>query len=179
MKYSWLVLAAVLLHIPVVLTRANSSRGRTPTLPDGSVSFAFYGAVDQPGEARAVRVGLRTGQHLFVELLVPHRDPENGLSEEDLPVLTITSPAGSTTELAAAQREVFDDPHSGTSYLSCLRRRLPAEDGTYTLSVTSAAPARFVLTVGDEERPGDVLGAPIGSPDDVYRWYETQPAALG
>ena len=67
--------AGLLLHIPVVLTRANSSRGKAPTLPDGNISFAFYGAIDAPGEIRTVRAELRADQQLFVELLIPKLSP--------------------------------------------------------------------------------------------------------
>lgn len=177
MKISWLLLA-VLLHIPVVLTRANASRGRAPRMPDGGVSFAFYGAVDRPGEARAVQAAFRGDQHVFVELLVPALPPERDLSEEDLPVVTITAPSGAETVLTASRRETFDDPHSAMSYLTCVRERFPAEEGTYAITVSAAAPARFALAVGDEERPGAVLGAPVGSFADVERWYRTEPAAF-
>jgi hypothetical protein len=174
-----LMVLVLLLHIPVVLTRANASRGRAPRLPDGAVSFAFYGASDEVGESRTVLADLRGDQQLFVELLVPALSPEKDLPSVALPSVTITSPAGAKTVLVASCRETFDDPHSGTSYLRCFTERFPAEAGTYTLAVTATAQARFVLAVGEDERPGDVVDASIGSIDDVDHWYRTGPASLG
>jgi hypothetical protein len=169
----------LLMHIPVVLTRANASRGKAPTLPDGNISFAFYGAIDAPGEVRTVRAELRADQNLFVELLIPKLSPEQDLAEEDLPILTIHSPSGQKQVLTPTRRETFDEPYTNTSYLSYLTGRFPAEAGTYTLSVSGQVPARFALAVGDDERPGEVLGAPIGSVEDVHQWYGAEPATLG
>src|ERR1044071_7252844 len=132
-----LLVLALLLHIPVVLTRANASRGRAPKLPDGAVSFAFYGAIDEAGESRTVQADLRGGQQLFVELLVPALSPENELPAEALPSVTITSAAGAKTVLVASCWETFDEPRSGTSYLRCFTERFPATAGTYTLAVTA------------------------------------------
>lgn len=165
------VTGVLLMHIPVVLTRENSSGGKAPTLPDGNISFAFYGAIDDPGESRTVRAELRADQNLFVELLIPKLSPEQDLPPESLPVLTIVSPSGTRKVLRPNRRETFDEPYTDTSYLSYLTGRFPAEAGTYTLSVSGPGPARFVLAVGDDERPGDVLGVPIGSVGDVHRWY--------
>jgi hypothetical protein len=165
------------LHIPVVLTRTNASRGKAPKLPDGNISFAFYGDIDEPGEIRTVRAELRADQNLFVELLIPKLSPEKDLPEPDLPVLTIRFPSGKEEVLRPSRRETFDEPYTNTSYLSYLTGRFPAEEGTYTLSVSGTAPARFVLAVGDDERPGDVLDGSIGSVGDVHQWYGAEPAA--
>ncbi|OLF15503.1 hypothetical protein [Actinophytocola xanthii] len=173
-----LLTAGLLLHIPVVLTRANASRGKAPTLPDGNISFAFYGAIDEPGEVRTVRAELRADQQLFVELLIPKLSPEQDLAEEDLPFLTIVSPSGQERVLRASRRETFDEPYTQTSYLSYLTGRFPAEEGTYTLSVSGSSPARFALAVGDDERPGEVLGVPIGSVEDVHHWYEAEASVI-
>ncbi|MGH3548665.1 MAG: hypothetical protein ACRDQU_11270 [Pseudonocardiaceae bacterium] len=167
----------LLMHIPVVLTRTNSSRGKAPTLPDGNISFAFYGAIEDSADTRTVRAELRADQNLFVELLVPKLSPEQDLPDDDLPVLTIVSPSGEGRVLRPSRRETFDEPYTDTSYLSYLAGRFPGEAGTYTLSVSGRAPCRFVLAVGDDERPGEVLDVPIGSVEDVHRWYGAKPAA--
>jgi hypothetical protein len=164
------------LHIPVVLTRANASRGKAPKLPDGNISFAFYGDIDEPGETRSVQADLRADQNLFVELLIPKLSPEQDLTEEELPTLTIESPSGQQQVLTASKRETFDEPYTNTSYLSYLTGRFPAEKGTYTLTVSGRAKARFVLAVGDDERPGDVFDGAIGSVADVHQWYGAEPS---
>lgn len=178
-RFTLMLAAALLTHIPVVLTRANASRGKAPTLPDGNISFAFYGAIDEPGETRSVRAELRSDQQLFVELLIPKLSPEQDMPAADLPILTIVAPSGKETVLTPSRRETFDEPYTNTSYLSYLTGRFPAEDGTYTLTVSGRVPARFALAVGDDERPGEVLDVPIGSVADVHHWYEAEPAAIG
>lgn len=167
------VLALPLLaHIPVFLTRKNATTpDDLPLLPDGSVSFAFYGVVPGGGESRSVQVELTRGQLLYAELLIPKLSPEQELATESLPTLTITAPSGAHTHHGPNRREVFDEPYTSTSYLSYLVERGTAEDGTYTLAVAGPEQARFVLAVGEEERPGDVLRAPIGSGDEVGDWY--------
>jgi hypothetical protein len=175
-----LALAVLLMtHIPVVLTRKNASRGQSPVLPDGNISFAFYGSVDEPGETRTVRAELRADQNLFVELLIPKQSPEQDLPEDELPVLTIDFPSGERKVLTPSQRTTFDEPYTDTSYLSYLVGRFPGQEGTYALSVSGPTPARFVLAVGDDERPGDVLGGVIGSVGDVHQWYRATAAEVG
>jgi hypothetical protein len=178
-RFTLALTTLLMTHIPVVLTRKNASRGKSPVLPDGNISFAFYGSVDEPGETRTVRAELRADQNLFVELLIPKQSPEQDLPEEELPVLTIDFPSGEQKVLAPSQRTTFDEPYTDTSYLSYLVARFPGEEGTYTLSVSGPAPARFVLAVGDDERPGDVLDGVIGSVGDVHQWYRATAAEVG
>ncbi|MFC4906990.1 hypothetical protein [Actinomadura gamaensis] len=168
------VLAA---HIPVMLTRLNASALTAPALPDGKVSFAFYGVLDEPGDVRVVQADLDAGDVLFVEMLIPKLPPETGIAPELLPSLTLVAPSGERRVFTAHRRETFDEPYTDTSYLSYSVGRMAAEAGTYTMEITGEVPARFVLAVGEEERPGEVLKATIGDIPDVHEWYRTPPGA--
>lgn len=166
------VLAA---HIPVVLTRLNANRLTAPILPDGKVSFAFYGAIDEPGDTRTVQAELEKDDVLYVEMLIPKLPPETGIAPERLPSLTLVAPSGERQVFTANRRETFDEPYTDTSYLSYSIGRLSAEAGTYTMEISGEEPARFVLAVGEEERPGEVLKGEIADIPDVHVWYRTPP----
>lgn len=168
------VLAA---HIPVVLTRLNSDALTAPALPDGKVSFAFYGVIDAPGEKRTVQADLEKDDVLFVEMLIPKLPPETEIPEEKLPVLTLLAPSGERQVFTANRRETFDEPYTDTSYLSYSIGRMSAEKGTYTMEISGEVPARFVLAVGEEERPGEVVKGHVADIADVHAWYRTPPDA--
>jgi hypothetical protein len=166
------VLAASLVaHIPVILTKGNASRGQAPVLPDGRISFAFYGEIDGDGDTRTVHATLEAGQSLFAELLIPNLRPERELPSGDLPTLTVVAPSGAERVCRPNRREVFDEPYTQTSYLSYLVERLPAESGVHALTVAGPVPCRFALAIGDDESPGEVRRATVGSVVDVIRWY--------
>jgi hypothetical protein len=167
--------ASMIAHIPVILTKKNASGGAAPTLPDGRVSFAFYGAVAGRGDTRSVQATMQAGQSLFAELLIPNLSPEKDLASGDLPSLTVVAPSGAEKVCHPNRREVFYERYTDTSYLSYLVERLPAESGVHTLTVAGHVPCRFALAVGDDESPGDVHRAAIGSVEDVVRWYTTGP----
>ncbi|MDL4777570.1 MULTISPECIES: hypothetical protein [Thermomonosporaceae] len=168
------VLAA---HIPVVLTRLNSNALTAPALPDGKVSFAFYGVIDRPGETRTVRAELEKDDILYVEMLIPKLPPETGIAPAELPSLTLLTPSGGRRVFTADRSETFDEPYTDTSYISYAVGRLPAEQGTYTMEISGAVPARFVLAVGEEERPGEVMRGEVADIAAVHEWYRTPPDA--
>ncbi|MEU9020261.1 hypothetical protein [Actinomadura sp. NPDC048394] len=168
------VLAA---HIPVVLTRLNKDALSAPVLPDGKVSFAFYGVIDEPGATRTVQADLEKDDVLYVEMLIPKLPPETGIAPERLPSLALVSPSGERQVFTANRRETFDEPYTDTSYISYSIGRLSAEKGTYTMEIAGDVPARFVLAVGEEERPGEVMKGEVADIADVHEWYRTPPAA--
>ncbi|RFS83026.1 hypothetical protein D0T12_22795 [Actinomadura spongiicola] len=169
------VLAA---HLPVVLTSLNKDALAAPKLPDGKVSFAFYGVIDEPGEKRAVQADLEKDDVLYVEMLIPKLPPETDIPPERLPTLTLVAPSGETQVFTANRSEVFDEPYTDTSYISYSVGRMSAEQGTYTMEITGPVPARFVLAVGEEERPGEVVKGHIAEISDVHDWYKTPPGTV-
>ncbi|GAA4236707.1 hypothetical protein GCM10022254_47040 [Actinomadura meridiana] len=164
-------------HLPVVLTAINKDALTAPKLPDGKVSFAFYGVIDEAGETRTVQADLDEDDVLYVEMLIPKLPPETDIPPEKLPELALVSPTGERQVFTANRSETFDEPYTNTSYISYSVGRMSAEPGTYTMEITGAVPARFVLAVGEEERPGEVVKGHIAEISDVHEWYKTPPGA--
>jgi hypothetical protein len=158
------VLAAVLIpaapaqaHQPVRLTAADRTPASGPLLVDGTVSFAVYASVRE-GTTRAFRVGMRAGQRLEVQLLIPDRAPANRLPSARLPQVTVIDPAGRRTTMAIDERTPFYEPYSATSYLYLARLSETARSGTYRVVVTGrdATKVPVVIGVGYREVPGVV-----------------------
>lgn len=76
-------------HLPVIFTDADTAAAlaNSPYVPDGSVSFAFYGWLERAGDTRAVRIHLEAGQQFTTQLLIPDLAPENTLNRRQLPHL--------------------------------------------------------------------------------------------
>lgn len=144
-------------HQPVQLTAADRTPARGPLLVDGTISFAVYATVGK-GATRAFRVGMREGQSLRIQLLIPDRAPANRLRKKQLPRVTIIDPAGRRTTMPLDERTPFYEPYSGTSYLYLSRLSDTARGGTYKVIVTgrSATQVPVVVGVGYREVPGVV-----------------------
>lgn len=152
-----LVAAPASAHQPVRLTSADRTPARGPLLVDGTVSFAVYATVRQ-GTSRAFRVGMRQGQRLEVQLLIPDRAPANRLASARLPLVTVIDPAGRRTPLIIDERTPFYEPYSATAYLYLARLSQGARTGTYQVIVTGrdASKVPVVIGVGYREVPGEV-----------------------
>lgn len=161
-------------HLPVVLTDANTARAlaTSPYVPDGTISFAFYGWLERPGDTRAVRVNLQAGQQFNVQLLIPDLAPENTLRRWQLPQLRVIAPGGAVRCVPSTQRVPFAEPYTSTNYLVLSELVEASTAGTYALIVTGGVPARFVLVTGAiEQRSGPLQNATIAGVDEVMRWY--------
>ena len=144
-------------HQPVRLTSADRTPARGPLLVDGTVSFAVYATV-RSGTTRGFRVGMRAGQSLQIQLLIPDRAPANRLRATQLPAVTVIDPAGRRTAMVIDERTPFYEPYSGTSYLYLARLSATAIRGTYQVIVTGRSSTRVpvVIGVGYREVPGVV-----------------------
>ncbi len=176
-----LVLAAaspVSAHDPIFIDDATPPE-ESPRILDGSVSFATYGVIEQPGGSGHLRLDLEAGEELVVELLVPDQPPENTLVDFSHLRATVLDPSGTQTVLTAgAALGRFDEPFTGTSYLRLIESTEPALPGTYTVTVTSEIPTRFTLATGRTEQFGtpveDYERRPLSQLDS---WYELPPPA--
>jgi hypothetical protein len=146
-----------LAHQPVQLTSADRTPANGPLLVDGTVSFAVYATV-RDRATRGFRVGMREGQRLEIQLLIPDRAPANRLSSSQLPLVTVVDPAGRRTTLTIDERTPFYEPYSGTSYLYLARLSQSARSGMYQVIVTGRDRTRVpvVIGVGYREVPGEV-----------------------
>jgi len=124
---------------------------------DGTVSFAVYATV-RKGTSRGFRAGLKAGQQLRVQLLIPDAAPANRLPTGQLPRVTVIDPTGRRTVLRINERTPFYEPYSGTSYLYLSRLSAPARSGEYRIRVSGRSKTKVpvVIGVGYREVPGVV-----------------------
>jgi len=171
-------------HDPIFISADQTTPDTGPYMPDGSISWALYGSVLDVGDTRGFEFDLRDGDDLFFSLLIPNLSPETELSEDELPVLEMTAPDGTTRTIVPDQREVFDEPFSNTSYVTLYEEQSPGAAGRYQGIVTGNAPARFSVAIGineifftETERSGDRPSsfAEISAP--LNAWYSTPPGA--
>ena len=157
MVASVLVASPAAAHQPVRLTSADRTPASGPLLVDGTISFAVYASVRE-GNSRGFRVGMRQGQRLEVQLLIPDRAPANRLPSARLPQVTVIDPAGRRAALVIDERTPFYEPYSGTSYLYLARLAQAARSGAYQVIVTGrdATKVPVVIGVGYREVPGEV-----------------------
>lgn len=168
-------------HDPIILTADQTTPARGPLLVDGTVSFALYGTIEEPGETRAFRVRFATGDTFILSALVPDLAPEKALARQDLPKLQVISPSGETTDLEPGTITTFAEPFSGTNYRRYLEWSAPAEAGDYGVVVTGSVPARFTVSTGVRETFGTAVEdipnreAGVGG---VMEWYATPPPSV-
>lgn len=151
----------------------------SPLIEDGTISFATYGLISQPGEDASLRIRFAAGQTLGVELLVPDREPENAYPDHRHIRMTIATPDGQTTELTGGPTLArFDEPFSKTSYLRLLSHQAPAVAGVTTVTVSSTIPTRFTVATGQIEKFGTTVSdyERVGL-DALVTWYQTPPPA--
>ncbi len=181
-----LVLTAVpaAAHDPIFIEEDQTSPELGPYMPDGAISWALYGSVLEPGDTRGFEFDLRDGEELYISLLIPNLEPESALADAELPIVELEAPDGTTTTIAPAMREAFDEAFSQTSYITLAEVREPAQAGRYRGVVIGAAPSRFSVAIGEREefftpteRSGD---RPSSFPEmaaPLQAWYSTPPGA--
>ncbi len=171
-------------HDPIFLTDEQSTPETGPYFPDGSISWAIYGSVLDDGDTRGFEFDLRDGDELYISLLIPNLDPELGLSVDELPTMDIIFPDGSVQTVEPVPGEIFDEPFSGTSYVTLYEDRQPAQAGRHQVVVNGHAPSRFSVAVGETEEFGTPAERTIDRPDGFLEfgaplnaWWTTPPGA--
>lgn len=173
-------------HDPIFIEKEQTTPDVGPYMPDGAISWALYGSVLEPGDTRGFEFDLRDGEELYISLLIPNLEPELSLADGDLPVVELESPDGTTTSIVPEVREVFDEPFSGTSYITLAEIREPAQAGRYQGVVIGTAPSRFTVAIGEREefftpteRSGDRPSSFPAIAAPLQAWYATPPGADG
>ena len=106
-------------HDPIFVQAEQTTPDVGPYMPDGAISWALYGSVLGPGDTRGFEFDLRDGEELYISLLIPNLEPELSLTDDqELPVLELEAPDGTTRTLTNDMREPFDEPFSATSYVT-------------------------------------------------------------
>jgi len=176
------LIAPAAAHDPIFLSDDQTTPDTGPFMPDGTISWALYGQVLGDGDTRGFEFDLRDGDELFVGLLIPNLEPETALADGDLPVMTIERPDGSSFEVTANQREIFDEPFTKTSYVNLVEVREPAIAGRYRGVVTGPVASRFSVAIGETElfftetsRAGERPTSFIEIGPPLQAWYTTPP----
>tara|TARA_B100001094_G_scaffold186611_1_gene180818 strand:- start:441 stop:1349 length:909 start_codon:yes stop_codon:yes gene_type:complete len=166
-------------HDPLFLTTDQQTPSTGPSLPDGTISFAFYGEFSEPNETRGFQAYFEQGDFFQLELLIPAQNPEQILENEKLPYLLIISPNGIEEIIYPNIRIRFDEPFTNTSYFTLIKEQRTALAGVYEITIVSRSPSRFTSAIGTSER----FGTPVQRAGDrpttfdettqrVNEWYE-------
>lgn len=151
-------------HQPVVINKSETTPDKGPLLVDGTISFAVRVAFTKAGESRGFRFQLKDGDLLSLQYLIVDKTPENKLKANQLPAVTIISPAGSRTTMKFNERTKFYEPYGGVNYLYLSRVTATGVSGIYKVVITSRTKSAITLGVGDREVPGEVLRGPLKTP---------------
>jgi hypothetical protein len=143
-------------HQPVALKASDKTPAAGPLLVDGTISFAITMSFSKSKQVRAFRAGFAEGDSLAVQLLIYDEKPEKNLSKKQLPLLKVTSPSGASFTLPITERTSFYETWGKRTYLYLGRATEIAEAGIYSFEITSRAPGRFIVGVGEREVPGEV-----------------------
>ena len=161
-------------HDPIFIENTQISSAEGPYLPNGNISFALYGQLENRFDSRGFRSKLQSGDKLALSLLIPNLAPENLLTLEQLPTLTIERPDKSSVQLSPGKKEVFDEPFTGTSYLKLLSLEELAQTGVYHLTINGNHRGRFTVSIGTIERFGTPVENVINRSSNLNRisdWY--------
>ena len=138
----------------------------------------MYGRFENTFGSRGFRSNLSSGDELVLSLLIPNLAPENQLSLEQLPTLTIERPDKSSITLSPTEKEVFSEPFTGTNYLRLLSTSEPAQTGVYHFTINGNHRGRFTVSTGTIEQ----FGTPVENVIDRYSslnrvlaWYSDSP----
>lgn len=167
-------------HDPVFLTNDHFAPEVGPYLPDGTISFAMYGRLEELTSTQGFQARMQQGQSLNLSLLVPAVLPEIGFEVSSLPEVEVTRPDQTSFVLSAQFRQTFYEPFTGTTYLRLADYLEEAQQGEYSFLISGKAAGRYVVSIGTLERFGTevrrytrplVVGR---STSPVVEWFETQ-----
>ena len=165
-------------HDPIFIENTQLSPAEGPYLPNGNISFALYGRLENGSDSRGFRSKLQSGDKLVLSLLIPNLLPEKLLPLEQLPTLKVERPDQSSIELSPEGKEVFNEPFTGTSYLKLLSMQEPAQTGVYHITIRGNHQGRFTVSIGTIEQFGtpveDVLDR-SSNLSRIYDWYSDSP----
>ena len=165
-------------HDPIFIENTQATAEDGPYLPDGNISFALYGTLEDEFDSRGFRSKLKAGNELVLSLLIPNLPPENLLTLDQLPTLTVDRPDKSSIRLNPEKREVFDEPFTGTSYLKLLSMREPAQAGVYHITINGKHQGRFTVSIGTIEQFGTPVEDVLNRSSNLSRisdWYSDSP----
>ncbi|MBC7463904.1 MAG: hypothetical protein H7227_06565 [Actinobacteria bacterium] len=144
-------------HQPVILQNTDTTAAKGPLLVDATISFAVRASFTKAGQTRAFRAQFNEGDQLALQYLIVDKRPENILSNAKLPRVVATSPSGVKVVLQINERTEFFEPYGRTNYFFLARYNSPAEQGVYTITITSRAKSEITIAIGEKEVAGEVV----------------------
>jgi hypothetical protein len=143
---------------------------------DGTNGVVAFGVLPHRLAVRSFQLDLQAGQQLNLAYGIPDLAPENTLATAKLPRVVIVAPNGRTTLLSPEIREPAHNPERNQDYLYLREYSVPAITGTYSVVVTSRAPARFFAVTGEEsEEFAGIRRGSEATDAQVDEWYATAP----
>ncbi|PZC40251.1 MAG: hypothetical protein DK305_000994 [Chloroflexi bacterium] len=142
-------------HQPFTLCIENNSSAKTINIIDGSVSHAIYWSFTNTNQSFAIDINTYVNEILQVGLLIENLDPENEISRENLPYITIPS---LDLRLEPEIRTSFYEPYSQKDYIRILRYTSSKfqETQKITVEVHARSTGAFVFSLGYKEEFGSV-----------------------
>lgn len=144
-------------HQPIVLLETENTAATGPLIMDGTVSYAVRASFSKAGQRKAFRAQFKSGDAISIQYLIVDRKPESGLSSKALPTVVITGPSGESSTMALKERTRFYEPYSKVNYLYLSRYSAVAQEGIYSITLTSRGKAGITVAIGDREVAGTVL----------------------
>ena len=142
-------------HQPFTLCIEDNASAKTINIIDGSVSHALYWSFTNINQSFAIDIETYTNESLQVGLLITNQTPENKISQENLPYITIPSLG---LRLEPEIRTSFYESYSQTDYIRILRYTSSKfqETQTVTVEVHARSTGSFVFSLGYKEEFGSV-----------------------
>tara|TARA_B110000014_G_C20029217_1_gene534412 strand:+ start:133 stop:897 length:765 start_codon:yes stop_codon:yes gene_type:complete len=153
-------------------------------LSDASVSHAFYGEFESDNKEIIFNLNSFSDNILKFSILIPDREPENQLTQNYLPELTITKIANSENQSVKTVEEIykansppstFYEPYSRMNLIRVISHQETLENGIKVkVTLKSNGLLRYVLSVGSKE----IFSSIYASGDTKYfnspeqrQWY--------
>lgn len=164
-------------HEPVKLDSSDVVPWKGPLILDGQSPTMLFGTLPRAGAVRSAQLRLTAGQQLVVNLAVPDQAPENQLTPQQLPTVTIVAPDSTVTQVKATLRvPIRIGEENPLAALLLGSYSAPAVSGTYSIIVSGCAPERFAVATGVEGLPfGGIARGHVATEEDVLDWYNTPP----
>jgi hypothetical protein len=163
-------------HKPVMLDDGDVLPWNGPLVLDGTDAVGLMGTVPHAGAVRSAQLNILAGQELQLLYSIPDQAPENALTDDQLPLVVLIRPNLTATTLTPDMRESV-----GAGGINVIKLKLYFEEavaGTYSIVVIGRAPARFLVSIGDEHNHtfDGVERAEVATLEQVIAFFSTPPS---
>lgn len=162
-------------HRQILLDDTDKDPSVAPLALDGTDALTFMGVIEHQDDVRSFQFNMQSGAQVHLNLGIVDQAPENTYATADLPRMYVKAPDKTTTIVTPVSR-VPVTVGSGMSFLFLHDYYATAISGTYSVTVTGAKPARFLVSTGEEGAVFDgIERGSIATREQVQAWYTTVP----